>query len=59
MIADAVPARQTSTLAKVLCETVTSLTLEPAPHGGPEVAIVIAELPLEIGFLVCDYTVAP
>jgi hypothetical protein len=42
-----------STLARVLRETVTALTLEPAPHGGPEVAIVIAELPLEIGFFAC------
>ena len=39
-----------STLARVLRETVTAVTLEPAPHGGPQVATVIAELPLEIGF---------
>jgi len=51
--------RQTSTLARVLCETATALTLKTVLHGGPEVAIVIAELPLEIGFLVCDDTVAP
>ena len=34
--------------------TVTALTLEPAPHGGSEVAIIITELSLDIGFLACD-----
>jgi len=34
------------------------LTLEPTPHGGPEVAKVIAELLLEIGFFACDDAVA-
>jgi len=47
-----------STPARVLRETVTALTLEPTPHGGPEVAKVIAELLLEIGFFACDDAVA-
>jgi len=47
-----------STLARVPRETMTALTLERAPHGGPEVAIVIAELPLEIGFFACGDAVA-
>ena len=34
--------------------TVTALTLKPARHGGSEVAIVITELLLDIGFLACD-----
>src|SRR5271166_2795433 len=43
-----------STLALGLRQTVTALALEPAPHGGPEMATVIAELLLEIGFFACD-----
>jgi len=46
MIADAVPSLRASTLARVPRETVTALTLGPALHGGPEVAILIDETPV-------------